>query len=329
MPAFDVLLVALAALLITFAWSLIFGRVLQAIRGITPGLFVPLVDALISADTAVYNALRGWADPAIAPFTDLLSRVAGAIDQFITNPLAFARSVFAALERVFTVTIPAAIATAEGTARSLYDDVVNRISGAVAYVEGDLALARAAFQATFTSLLDDLGSVLSWAQAQVARLEGEIGSEVGRVEGEIGSAVGSEAARIDGALEAARSDLLGDIRSVENYASSIAAGLEGKLGQLGAGLESDLAQARADLEKDVAGFSDLVSKTVGEVIASGPWAAAVGLYEGGERALAADVETLVTLGAAEIRRQLGDVDSLRARYGPAVEAAAAKLVAKV
>lgn len=328
MPALDVLLVALAALLITFAWSLIFGRVLQAVRGITPGLFVPLVDALISADTAVYNALRGWADPAIAPFTNLLGRAAGAIENLITNPLAFARATYAALERVFTVTIPAAITQAEGVANGLWQDAVNRISGAVAYVEGDLGVLRSAFQASFTSLLGDLGSVTSWAQAQFGRVESDIGRAAGQLEGEIGSAVGQEAARIDSLVGTVRNDLLGDIASVENYASGIAAGLSSDLGRLSAGLESDLAQARADLEKDVAGFGDLVSKTVGEVIQSGPWAAAVGLYEGGERALAADVETLVTLGAAEIRRQIADAEALRIKYGPAIESALAKLVTR-
>lgn len=325
MPALDVLLVGLVALLIVFTWQSWTVKVLQAMKAQAPGLFGPLFDALIGADNAIYNALRGWTDNAIQPFTDLVNRAIAAIEALTGGPLAFARAAYAAIQRLFTVEIPNAIQSAEATARQL-------LAGAEQAAQ---ALFEAAQQG-LTSLAAQLASLAQRADLGLAQLGDLVASNLHqaldyaldlaqRGAHYAASLVGLEAERALAAEQALQDAAGAGVQSLESELGSEVARVESQLGALAHGLEAEVEQARRQLGAEIVNFEDLTKQRIAAVIESSPFVAALALSEAGKRALGADVETLVTLTAAEIRKQLGDAESLRARFGPEVRAALDRL----
>lgn len=325
MPAIDALFVAVAALLVTFAWTLIFGRALQAAKGRVPGLFAPLFDALLAADTAIYNALRGWADVAVQPFSDLVGRVIAAADALVTSPLAFARATYDSLWRIWNVEIPGAVryaasaaaaagAQAEAFAQGLFQALQQASAGLAADLAGLGQRLDESVQAVLASLSAGLHQALDYAYSlaqQVASYAaGLVALEASRAvqaEQQVAAEAGAEAARI------------------EAEAQAWAAAVRVEVGQLAAGLSSDVARARAELEAELGNFQDVTQAAIAGVINSSPMKLAEALGEVGAAALAADVEALVTLSAAEIRRQLKDVEALRAKFAPQIAQAFGKV----
>lgn len=316
MPAIDALFVAVAAYLIVFAWALIFGRVLTAVRPHVPGLFSPLFDALAAADSAIYNTLRGWTDGAVQPFTALVGRVVATAESLTANPLDFARHAYAAIVRLFEVDIPWAISVAETDAALLFRQAEGAAEGLFRRLEQELAGLAARLAGLGLEIQQVAEAALAHAYDLAHQAETYALGLAREVVGYAESLVGQEAGRAYAAEQAVLDTAKAEVAQVERDLGQAVAQVENDLGGAVQGLEDKLAQARAELEHDISGFESVVKAEIEAVLKSGPWGAAVAAYEGGEAALKADVETLVTLAAAEIRRQLGDVESLRAKYGP-------------
>lgn len=324
MPELALVIPALVALLIVLGWEGWTVKVLQAAKAHAPGLFGPLFDALISADSAIYNTLRAWADPAVRPFSDAVDSVAGALRELITNPLAFARSVSAALDRAFNVAIPGAVTEAINFANAALNNLR-------AWAEGEVQGVQQV-AAGLAADLAGLGQRLDLALGQLLALILHTGSQVSayalglftQAEQDFARGVAVEAERAQQAEAEVAAAVEAEAARAEAEVQAWAQAVRVEVGQIAHSLESDVLQARTDLGNELHGFEDTISKAVEDVINGSPLKLAEALGDAGKRALAADVEALVTVSAAEIRKQLRDVEALRARFGPQVTAAGRK-----
>ena len=329
MPALDVFIVATAALLVTFAWSLIFGRTLAALRAYVPALFVPLVDALISADNAIYNALRGWADLAIQPFTDLIGRVIAGIDALVQNPLAFARNTYAAIERLFFVEIPFAIhaaelaaaalfAQAEQAAQALYGALQQQLAGLASMAAGLASDLQNLYQLVVNQALPLAHQAFDYALHLVQALWLQVTA-----------LVGLEAERAIAAEQAIFHTAEAELQALAGAEAQAVARFESELGSVASNLGSEVDQARQALQAEIVNLDDLLKKRIADAIAAYPNALLQRLGPQAKRALADDVEAIVVVSLAKIRELSRDVDKLRADYGPAVQAEIDKLKARL
>lgn len=325
MPELGALAAAVAALLIIFAWSLIFSRALQALRPHVPGLFLPLFDALAGADAAVYNALRAWADSAVSPFTDLAGRAIAALDALSVNPLRFAQATYGALWRVFNVAIPGAIAQTEGTTRALWQDATGRIEGVYNAVEADLRDAGAAFRVGLSALYSDLHQVAAYAQQLFITAERDLAAGVARAESEAAAAVGQEVSRAEaveagivGAVDADLVQLVGEanaaLRGLQSYVGTVAQGIESNFHHLLDG-ERAFAVGLAEIEKQ-----DLDALRSGR-----EWQILTDLEEAGGQLLTQGLVDLLELERRALRSEIAAAREVQVKLGPLVRGLAASI----
>lgn len=318
MPDLALVVPALAALIVILAWSLVFSRTLAALRPHVPGIFQPLIDALASADNAIYNALRGWADPASQPFSEAINSVVAALQQLVQNPGAFARSVSASLTRLFTVTIPDAISTAEDYAAAGLTDLKAATEADLRALDGNLAglfgqvaalgqlIAQAYAQATAYAL--DLGrqaeafagSLFSQAETDLKAVEAQAAASLVEVETELVN-------EIDQVAVSAAQEIAAAEQAAINYADQVAVNAA-----------QEVAAARADFAAALTISEEQVSQAIDSVLKSAPWAGLVAALGVGEAVIKSDVQTLVNAGLEELRKTLGDAESIRARLGPEI-----------
>lgn len=326
MPALGLLVSAVVALLIALGWSGWTVKVLQSMKASAPGLFGPLFDALIGADAAIYNRLRSWTDPAIQPFSDFLGRVTAGVESLTQNPLAFAQATYGALWRAFNVAIPGAITTAEATAQGLFQTARGEAQTLFSKAEADLQQAGVTLQAGLLALQLWLQQLGAYAQQLFAQAEQDLAATASRVEAEIGQAVGQEAGRAQAEEARIAQGVTADLSQLVGEVQAGFRGLEAVVNQDVGDLDARVRAARDFMETEIAGFEKLAQDEIDKVLASGPWAGLVAQMGTGEALLKSDVQTLVMLGAAAIRKQLKDVDSIRARFAPEIEKAGKALV---
>lgn len=325
MPELGALVGAVIALLVVLGWQGWTVKVLQAMKASAPGLFGPLFDALIGADSAIYNRLRQWTDSALQPVTDLFVRLAAGVDSLIANPLRFAQAVYGALWRAFEVTIPTAVQAAHDYANALWQDAINRVVAVYNALEADLAAATALLRAGLAALLDDLRQIEQYAFALFSTVEAALGREVARVESEVVAEVGQEAARAEGverqivsAVSADLGQLVGEIngalRGVEAYAVMVAQGVEGDLHRL-VDAERAFALGVAQVEKQ--DFNDLRSGR--------EWAILTDLEDVGGQLLTQALVDLVDMEKRALRSEIAAARELQTKLGPLVRGISAGL----
>ena len=321
MPELGALAVALAALLVTFAWTLIFSRALAAIKPHVPGLFGPLVDALQSADAAVYNALRKWADLAIDPLTALFDRATATAAALIENPLAFAAAVYAALTRLFTVEIPAAITLAASNAHLLFNQATAEARSLFDHLEAGLGSVAGQVRAGLDSLRGELIALESWTLAQLGMVERDLAATAQRLESEAAAAVQQEAIRagqveraiVDG-VNAETRQVIGEVQA---FGDALVGFVDGRLVDLagevrgGLQLEHDFAvQIGAAAER---GLSDLESAV--------PWQLMDALVKTGEGLAVVAAEDALSAGLGFARGQVEAAGELAVKFGGLFKAA--------
>lgn len=321
MPELGALAVGLAALLVIFAWSLIFSRALQAARPHVPGFFGPLFDALQSADTAVYNALRKWADPAVQPLTTLFNRATATAHALTSNPLAFAQAVYASLRRLYLVTVPAAITTALHRAQALYDEATAAARALYDHLGARLdALAEQTGRA-LAAIRSDLSAVEQWALGLFQSAEHDIQAAAQTVEAAAQAAIDHEAARALDAERAIVADAEGGLQqlalAVQQFVDGAFAGLSSDLVQLAgefrSGLEAEH-QFAVTVEDDARkGLADLEAGPLGQLVE--------GLVVVGEGLAAQELTQLYALYRKAMREEIALAKTLPAKVAPVLAAA--------
>jgi hypothetical protein len=336
-PALDVAAVALAALLGIFAYVLFSRTWIAAARANTPGFFSPLWDGLAGAEAAIYNLIRPALDAAVAPLTGAFNALTASLHRLVQNPLAFARNVFRALDRLANQTVPFVLDTARRWAEEARLLAEAFASDLVVALRADLDRLAARLEAELQGLGPLLAGYVEQVYARIVdyvqRLSEAILERVEAVwdqlrafavllvqaEAETARRAEQEVTREAGqAINEAEGRLVAEIRAVEYEA-----------GQLARQFESDLARARVELGAEVEHVEQVVEAEVRRLLSSGPWAAVVAAYDVGEAAVKSDVQTLVTLGLAEVRRGLADAGVIRAKYGPVVRARIEELKARL
>lgn len=320
MPELAALATAAAALLIIFAWSLIFSRVLQAARGHVPGLFGPLFDALAAADTAIYNALRNWTDSAVQPLSTLFDRLVFGLDSLVFRPLDFARAVYALLVRLFEVTVPGAITTAEDRAYGLWQDAVGRIDGVYNAVEADLQQAGTTLRAGLSTLYSDLQQLGAYAQQLFAQAESDAQASLAAAESPINQLIGSESSRAREAEAALAGTLGSDLAQLVGEVNQALRGVEGYAGQLFEAAESD-AQRLVNAERAFAlGIGQVEKQDLQDLRDGKEWQLLTGLEEVGGAVVETGIADLVRLGRQAIRAEAGAAGELQSKLRPVIAA---------
>lgn len=321
MPELGALAAGIAALLVIFAWSLIFSRALQAVRPHVPGLFGPLFDAVQGADNAIYNALRKWADPAVQPLTDLFNRVIATADALIVNPLVFARAVYAATWRLFSVEIPFAITTAATNARILFDDATAQAQALSNGLRDRLGALEAAAQAALGALYSDLVSLQQWALGLFQAAERDLAATAQRLESEAAAAVQQEAIRagqveqaiVDGVNAEAR-QVIGEVQA---FGDALVGFVDGRLVELAGEIRGGL-----QLEHDFAvQVGKAAEQGLSDLEAAVPWQLMDTLVKTGEGLAAVADEDALSAGLGFARSQIDAAGELAVKFGGLFKAA--------
>lgn len=318
MPELGALIVAVAALLIVFAWSQIFGRVLTALRGYVPGLFRPLFDALVGADAAVYNALRGWADGVTRPFSDLLNRASAGIDSLVQNPRRFARNTYTAIQRLFTVTIPGAISTAGALTWSLYHDTLARLQATYNAVEGDLASWRAAGEAALNFVRIELQQAEQATLSFFQQAERDIQIAARVVAQDAAQVIGQEVARAEQVEQSIVQGVNADFHRLLGEVNADLHGLEGYIATVAHGLEQDYHHLIAAEHALIEGVADIDKQNFDHVIHSNPWQLLGELEKVGGEAIHAGIADLYELQRKAVRGEIELAEATREKLAPLI-----------
>jgi len=242
-------------------------------------------------------------------------------------------AIWGSINTLATVTLPHAVGLATSHLEGLVTDARNAaaagLAGLAASVGADLAAARAeAVTLTTAARADALaasGAVQATVEGELAQAEKTAGSLFTQAEADAGAALGLAEQTLTGMITQARADALAAAGAVESDVQRLAAAAHVLVADSASVLGGDIAAAEARAGQALSSLGSTVQGEIDSVIKSGPWGGLVQLYEGGEAALAAKVETLVIDGLAAIRSELGSVEAIRAKYGPEIAAATARL----
>lgn len=220
--------------------------------------------------------------------------------------------------------VEALVAAARGYALGLFQraeaDTVYWIRAVESEAEGLAAEARK----------DALGEVSAAERVvldEIRKAEGVTGQLFQRAEYDAHQLIDASEVRLAELVSRAREELAAADAAVEHDLQQLGKAVGVAVADTAATLGGDITAAEARFQAALAGVESGLGATIDEVIKSGPWGAAVALYEGGQAALAADVETLVRESLKQVRQEIGNAEALRARYAPRVRAAIDQLKA--
>lgn len=277
-----------------------------------------LADFQRSITTTTNNSL-----PLVASALQWLADQGRALTSGLTDLL---NAVYWTTWTLATVTIPDAAAKTLQQAEQLAQDArgfsVGLFQQAQADINTSFGQAEAVAGAAVSAVRSDLEAEISAAEAVVLReirkAEQATGDLFQQAEYDAGQLVAASEIKLTDLVSRAREDLGAAVGAVEHDLQLLAAAervaLEDSVSILGGDIQAAEARANAAIAKVEAN----IGSTVDEIIKSGPWAALIAAYTGGEAALKADVETLVRGVLPEIRNQIAQVATLRAKYAPQI-----------
>ncbi len=331
----DALLIALGFAVVLLVLTSIIRPLLVSVLGSAPFIGGWLASNVGGALGRFSNSLQGPANAALGVLSGSLGWLEWAGRSLVTAEVALHTAALSAISDLRRLDIPAALASAvahaEGLASDLrawtllgIQDATNGLRGLI-----DAAASNAAGWVLAARL--EAQGLFSVAESDAVALEGKAeGLALDLVNG----------ARAEAVILAGRAEAVAQsLNTIEHeFATSallvlttdvqrVEAAAHVALSDTAAILGADITEAEKRAGDVAAQLAAPIEASLQGILASTPWGALAAAVGVGEEMLKADVETLVRAGAAEIRRSLGDAESIRARYGPQVRAALAQIKA--
>jgi len=332
----DALLVALALLVAMLAVAQVFRPLLVNVLSQAPfigGWLAGNVDAGLARFQA---SIRAPAESSLSIITSTLQWLTAQGWGFAQGVSGLAGGLLASINRLSTVTIPHALDLAEARAGELADAArgfaLAQLQELAVSLGGDILAARSEAASLVDQARSEAAGAVSAAESvvllEVRKVEQTAGELFQQAERDAGLAVAASEQALGDLIRQARADALAAVGAAEHDLQALARASRVALVDSQSILGGDIAAAEARAQQAVGALEEQTAKSIEGILSGLPWqslAAGVGVSEA---MLQADVRTLVGLGAAEIRRMMGDVESLRARYGPEIKAAAEQLRAR-
>lgn len=320
----DALMVALVLFGAAYAVSTVFRPLLVGVLGQAPVIGGWLASNVDNGLASFQRSLSVPINNSVYLITSSLDWVANNGRDFLGSLTGLAGALWGTTWTLAAVTIPQAISDSESRVSGWVDDAkawaVVQLQGLEARLGADIAQATAVAAA-------DIAAARAEAAAGVAMVEADAGQLVAEAERKAGALFAQaeyDAQQFGGRAEQvahdlvtqARTDLGAAVGAVEHDLQALAAAervaLQDSVSVLGGDIAAAETRANAALSEAEKG----IRAEIESVLKSGPWAAVVEAYEGGEAALVANVEALVRASLSEIRKEIGDAEAVRAKYGP-------------
>ncbi len=329
----DALVVATGLLFALFLLSAVLRPLLVSVLGQAPFIGGWLASNVDSGLARFQATIQGPANASIGILADALQWVAYQLTALTNGLAAFGGELVNGLVRLRDVTVPylvgLALAQAEGLVAEARNAAAAGLQSLAATVAGDIQLARSeALQLTNAARAEASaasGAVLSTLEADLAGAERTAGQLFQEAKLEAQADLGLAEGVLTSLISQARSDALAAAGAVEHDVQALSRAAGVLVADSAAVLGGDIAAAEARANAAVGALESRVGAEVDSILKSGPWGGLVQLYEGGEAALAASVQTLVLDGLKAIRSEIGSVEAIRAKYGPEIAAATARL----
>jgi hypothetical protein len=332
----DALVVATGLLFAMFLVSAVLRPLLVSVLSQAPFIGGWLASNVDSGLARFQSTIKAPANATIGILADALEWIAYSATAFSNGLLEFGSELVNASWRLVNVTLPHGLALgllqAEALAGAARDYALGLVQSLAVSLGRDIQLARSEavdlVAAARAEALAASGAVLNTAEAELVAVERTAAGLVTAAELTAKQDLGLAEQTLASLISQARADALAGVGAVEHDVQALARAASVALTDSTAILGGDIQAAEARAARAVSGLEAETQKSIEGILNSLPWQALAAAVGAGEEVLKSDVRTLVLAGAAEIRKTLGDVESVRARYGPQIQAALAELRSK-
>ncbi len=329
----DALVVALGLLGALLLLSVVVRPLLVAVLGQAPFVGGWLASNVDSGLASFQRTIQAPANAALPILTSALLWLWAQGEALLSGALALGNETAAALGRIVTLSIPAALALSEARLGGVVEDAKGwalaqlqalevRLGADLRGVESAAALKAQAVRGEALSAVSAAEGVVL---AEIRKLEGNVGQLFQQAEADLASGVQSAEQIAVSLVAQARADLAGMVGAVEHDLRLLAAAERVALADSSAILGDDLAAAEARAAAALAGLEVTTQKSIEGILSGLPWQALAAGVGASEAFLRAEVRELVGLGAQAVRSEIGNAAAIRAKYGPQVRAALAAL----